>query len=275
MSVDVVARWAGPNDATVSSTYRVERSLDWATWSVLAAAQAATSPYWAARSTLAGDTAYGSPTIDVDDGTDFGSTGYGWLDHEALVQWTGKTGDQLTGVTWHSGYGTYATGSALAQAHESLSDLGVEPTNGAVVYRITHLDAQGNESPPAFLWYYYPPAPASSAHCVVVVNVGADIGAAPQAGLAVQAYLSQDTQFSSGRHLDANKVALVEQTTNALGLAFFSCWKDSRRLALDGGADAAYRFVLDAGTSSKALTVSVPSIPDRDWVLLWDVAEPV
>lgn len=275
MSIDIVARWAGPADAAGGDTYLVERTLDWVSWSTLAAAQAATAPYASARSSLGEDVESEATSINLVDGTDFASSGYGWLDHEALVQWTGKSGDQLTGVTWHSGYGTYAAGSALAAAHESLSDLGLEPTNGAVVYRITRFDGAGNQSAPAYFWFYAPPAPASNAHCVVVVNVSADIGAAPQAGLTVQAYLSQDTEFSGGRHLDANKVAVVSQTTNELGLAFFSCWKDSRRVQVEGGASASYRFVLDAATTAKALTLAAVVIPDRDWVLLWDVAETV
>jgi hypothetical protein len=268
---DITIRWAGASDATGGSSYQIERTLDFETWTELAGAQAATAPYAAVLSLLNGDLTYGDNAITLKNASAFATSGYAWID-DALVQWTGKATDVLTGVTWHSGYGVYADGTAALVAHESYVDSGVTITNYAVVYRLVHVDANGNRSAPLYLWYYAPPVPASSQHCVVVVNIGADLGVAPQVGVTVRAYLDSDREFGqiAGQHLDANSVIANSATTNALGLAFFHCWKDSARAAI-GSGDSPYIFTLKPGTGQ--LMVSVHAIPDdRSWVLLPQVA---
>ena len=272
MTINITLRWAGPGDAASGSAYRIERTLDWQTWSELAAAQAATSPYASLTATLAAEASFGDTGISLNSNS-LSSSGYGWLD-DALVQWTGKSGANLTGVTWHSGSGTYPSATTLYEAHESYTDSGVDPSdNDAVVYRITHTDAASRVSPPAYCWYYYPAAPASKDHCVVIVAIGGDLGVTVRSGVTVTCELASDDQFADigGTHLDAEQSGSANsQTTNDLGLAFFQCWKSSARGGKGGGADAAYTFVLDSGAAG-ALTVTAASIPDRDWVLLKDV----
>lgn len=271
MTINITLRWAGPSDAASGSTYKIEKAL--ATWSfaTLAAAQAATSPYASLTATLAADAVYGDTGLTLN-ANSLSASGYGWLD-DALVQWTGKSGADLTGVTWHSGYGTYPSASTLYEAHESYTDSGVDPsTNGAVVYRITHTDADSRDSPPAYCWYFYPDAPESKDHCVVIVMVGTDLGMAVRTGVSVTCGLATDDQFADigGAHLDKDQSAGNTATTNALGLAFFHCWKSGARGGKGGAADAAYTFTLDAGTAD-ALAVTVATVPDRDWVLLKDI----
>lgn len=270
MAETIVVRWAGPLDATSGSTYRIERTLDYTTWTELDAAQAATSPYDSPTAVLDGAATFEETTLDLVNATDISAAGYGWID-DALVQWTGKSSNQLTGVTWHSGYGSYASGSTFLEAHESYTDAGVTPTNAGVVYRITHIDSASRESPPAYCWYYYPNVPASRDHCVVLVTVGADLGVDVQAGVSVQAYLATDDQFASigGSHLDSNRLPANTAITDDLGIAQFQCWKSSARGAKGGGAASAYTFVLNV--SAGPLTVTAGSIPDRDWVLLKDI----
>lgn len=262
----ITVRWAGPSDANSSSTYKVERTTDNVNWTTLAATQAATSPYVSDSTTLASNATYGAATISLTSATAFGTTGYMWLD-DALIEWTGKTSNDLTGCVWHSGYGIYASGSTVYEAHESYADTATITLN-AVLYRVTHTDAAGRASAPTYIWYYAPPVPASSQHCVVIVAIGADLGVDMQATVSVQAYLASDEQFGemAGQHLDANAVTANMQNTNAFGLAFFHCWRDSARVDSAGGADAKYTFVLKPGSAS--LTVTASTIPDRDWVLL-------
>lgn len=269
MAITIVVRWAGVGAAS-GSTYKVERTLDWDTWTELAAAQAATSPYVSPVSALAGDVAHGAASVALDDASSFSSSGYAWLD-DALIQWTGKSTNTLTGVTWHSGYGTYLADTAVYEAHESYSD-STTPTLGAVVYRITHTDSSGRVSEPRLMWYYYPDVPESADHAVLICNIGADVGAAPQADVAVSCYLATDQEFAllGGAHLDQNAIADNLTSTNALGLAFFHVWRSVKRAIL-GGSSGAYTVVL--GEGQKALTLSIPTVPDQSWVLLSDVAE--
>lgn len=269
---DITIRWAGAPDAASGSTYKVERTTDNASWSTLAATQAATAPYAADETTLDGNASYGETTLDLVDASAFPTSGYAWLD-DALVQWTGKSSNQLTGVVWHSGYGTYASGTVVSEAHESYADTGVTISANAVLYRITHTDPDGNVSAPLYLWYFSPPAPASSRHCVVIVPLGSDLGVTMQASETVTCQLAADDQFglASGPHLDSNEGTDNAQTTNVFGLAFFHCWRSSTREGQGGAADAAYTFVLKPGTNSRSVTVS--TIPDRDWVLLSQVAD--
>ena len=271
MTIDITLRWAGPADAAAASTYKIETTVNNSSWSTLAAAQASTSPYVSPSNTLNGAHVYGVATITVASGTTLSNSGYGWLD-DALVQWTGKSTNDLTGVTWHSGYGTYATGTTLREAHESYADTGVTATLYAALYRVTHTNTAGEISAPTYIWYFSPPTPASADHCVVVVPINSDLGIEARAGVLVTAQLASDIMFSDlqGLHLDMGQSTVKTATTNAFGLAFFQCWKSSRFSHLTSGADAAYTFVLDAGTAN-AFTVTAATIPDRDWVLLRDI----
>lgn len=263
-------RWAGPADAVAGSTYKIERTLDNENWTTLAASQAATSPYAADSTTLASNAAYGAASVALIDASAFGTTGYAWLD-DALIQWSGKSSNTLTGVTWHSGYGTYASGSTVFDAHESYADT-VTITLNCVLFRITHRSAAGVASAPTYIWYYEPPAPASSQHCVVVSHILTDLGLEVRLSVSVQAYLAADTEFSdsSGAHLDKEQSAAKTALTNAFGLAFHHCWRNSARSPLSG-SDAPYTFVLDS-EGSAPLTVTAATIPDRDWVLLSQIA---
>lgn len=267
MAETITVHWNGPADASSGSSYRVERSLDWDTWTELAAAQAATAPYVSPSSTLASGADYGATSIVLANATAFSAAGYAWIE-EALVQWTGKSTNTLTGVTWHSGYGTYLVGTAVIEAHEGYTDSGVTPLYGAVVYRITHIDSVARESPAGYIWYWYPPIPDSSKHCVLIVALGYDVGVAVQSGVSVTCQMATDDQFARvhGQHLDQGRSSANTQTTNALGLAFFQCWRSSARAAKGNGAAAAYALVLNTATGP--LSVNVDEIPDRNWVVL-------
>lgn len=267
----ITVRWSGPSDATSGSTYKIERTTDNVSWTTLAATQAATSPYVAVSNTILSNTSHGAGTVSLTSAASFGTSGYLWLD-DALVEWTGKTSNDLTGCVWHSGYGTYAGGTAVYSAHESYADTATITLN-AVVYRVTHTDSAGRVSAPTYIWYYAPPVPSSSSHCVVVSNIAADLSVESRVGVAVQAYLAADTEFSEagGIHLDAAESASSIVTTNDFGLAFHHCWKNSARFSLSG-TDAAYEFVLDQGGTAP-LIVRVLTVPDLDWVLLSQIAE--
>ena len=266
----ITVRWAGPFDAVSGSTYKIERTSNNVDWTTLAASQAATSPYAADSTTLASNASYGAASVVLVDASAFGTTGYAWLD-DALIQWTGKSTNTLTGCIWHSGYGTYASGSTVYEAHESYADT-VSITLNCVLYRVTHMSAAGVASAPTYIYYYDPPTPASSAHCVVITHIMTDLGVEAQPGLSVDAYLAADTEFSdsSGGHLDKGHSTAQTATTNAFGLAFHHCWKTSARSPITG-VDAAYTLVLDSASADK-LTVTVATIPDRDWVLLSQIA---
>lgn len=263
---DVIARWAGPSDAGAASIYKIEYTLDNQNWTTLAAEQAATSPYVSPSSTLSGDVARGATSIILASGTSFSSSGYGYLD-DALIQWTGKSTNTLTGVTWHSGYGTYASGSTVHEAHESATVSGVTLSLNAMLFRITHTNPAGLTAPPAFLWYFSPPtAPANC--CMVVTVINSDLGMEARAGINVQAQLAQDVSFAlvGGLHLDRGQSAAKTQITNSFGLAFHACWRTSARQAVDQIA-APYTFILDSSSVEK-LTLTVATIPDLPWVLL-------
>jgi len=267
---NVTARWAGPADAGETSTYKVEYSLDNVAWTTLEASQAATAPYASPSSTLAGDVARGATSVVLVSGTSFSSSGYGFID-DALIQWTGKSTDTLTGVSWHSGYGTYASGSTVYEAHESATASDVALSLNAILFRVTHTNPAGLTSPPAYLWYFAPPTAPSNC-CVVVTAINSDLGVEARSGISVEARLAQDVSFAlvGGLHLDSGKSAAKIQDTNAFGLAFHACWRSSAREAI-GLAAAPYTFVLDSGSTDK-LTVSVATIPDLPWVLLSHIA---
>lgn len=273
---DIMLRWTGPGDATSGSTYKIERNRGdgltfEAGWTTLAAAQPATSPYDSPTGTLNGNHVYGDVSLVMDDASGLSGSGYGWLDG-ALVQWAGKSTNTLTGVVWHSGSGTYADGTTLYEAHEDYEDAGVSVDNYAVVYRITHQDANNNVSAPAYFWFYDPPTPASSDHCVVIINVATDLGVEPQNNIKTQAYLGANTQFGkgAGQHLEAQASTNVQQLTNMLGLAFFHCWHDARRKGSTGAVSTTYTFMLNVDGGN--LAIASQSIPNRPWTLLKDIA---
>jgi hypothetical protein len=218
-------------------------------------------------SVLNGNVSYGASAVTLVNANNFSSSGFAYLD-DALISWTSKpVPNVLGGVTWHSGNGTYAFGSQVTQAHESLLVQNVTPSLGVILFRITHANSAGEVSAPAYLWYFVPPTPVSSRHCVVITNVATDLGIEPRQGIGVQAFLSIDRSFgrSGGQHLDAAQSLNKTQTTNAFGLTFHQCVKDNARADIDGGV-APYTFVLDSGTA-QSLTVHA-NIPDQNWVLL-------
>jgi len=262
-------RWAGRG--VNGSSYKVERTMNGSAWTEIAVDQPATAPYTSPTAVLSANIEYGASEIAMVNAASLSASGWLWLD-DALVQWQSKSSNLLLGCVWHSGCGLYAAGTEVAEAHESYTDMFTLPmiANNALLYRITHYDEFGRPSAPAHLWYYMPPAPEDSGICVVVVSVGADVGMKRQEGVQVQAYLATDDQFGilAGQHLDSNAVEANTATTNALGLAFFHCWKSSAR---DGKtADVPYTFVLKPGAGE--LKVSASVIPDRDWVLLSQIA---
>lgn len=269
---DLTVRWAGAADAASGSTYKIESSVNNVDWTVAAATQAATAPYTPITGALVGNTDYGATSIVLVDGASFGTSGYAYID-DALVQWAGKSTHTLTGVVWHSGSGTYAISTPVIVAHESYAATGLTISLGVVLWRITHTNAAGLVSAPAYLWYFSPPAPVSSRHCVVITNIGTDLGLEARSGLGVTANLAVDTEFSdiAGIHLDKAQSAAKTQTTNAFGVTFHQCWKSSARSPVGGGNDATYTFVLDSASADK-LTVTVGTIPDQDWVLLSQIA---
>lgn len=263
--MDITVRWAGASDAAAGSTYKVERSVDFTSWTQLAAAQAATSGYVTKQSTLVGNTAWGATSIVLTSGTAFSSSGYGSVG-DAYFSWTGKTTDTLTGVVWVLGSGTYAAGTVVRELHESYADTGVTVTNLAVVYRITHKLANV-EAAPDYIWFYSPGTPASSEHCRVLVGVFADLGIDPLADVTVTCHLAAEGDFTSvgNAYVDPETAAGNTQTTNALGLAVFDCWHSASRFASGGGSAAAYTFTI--GTSAP-FTVEIASIEARAFMFL-------
>lgn len=258
MNVTVI--WAGAADAGAGSLYRVRRTYDFSTWTELAASQAATSPYAATPGVLAAQASYGDTTVTLENATAWGTAGRALL-QGAQFSWAGKSGNDLTGVTWQSGYGAWLPGTGVYVAHEEYEDSGVSPTNGAVVYEITHTNPAGMVSAPAYSWHYVPPAPASADHCAVIVGCFEDLGYAPREGVTVTVEISADTSFeSAGAQVDAATAQTRVGTTNALGLAVFQCWRTS---ALRGvGPLPIYRFKIDE------TTFDVPFIPNQNAVLL-------
>lgn len=271
---NVTARWAGPADAGSGSTYKVEYTLNNADWVTLVASQAATAPYISSSALLTENAPHGAVSVVLDSASGFSNSGYGYLD-DALIQWSGKSGNTLTGVIWHSGYGIYALGSTVHEAHESATVSDITISLGAVLFRITHTNPLGLVSPPAHLWHFSPPTSPANC-CTVVTVVNSDLGIEARPGIGVQAFLAEDTDFSlvGGSHLDKGQSLAKTQTTNAFGLAFHSCWRSSTRQAI-GGSNTPYKFVLDSGNSSEKLTVNVQTVPDQPWVLLSQIVDGV
>lgn len=273
MAIDITIYWAGPADADSGSTYLIERSFDLTNWTELAAGQAATAPHASPATTLASSALAGVTTLALADAGDFASAGHGYVG-KALIAWTGKTGDNLTGVTWLSGAGTYAGGTVVVAAHESYTDSAVAGYNYTVFYRITHQNG-GLVSPPAFVLHYVPPAPASADHCALLVIVATDAsGMTRRAGVSVACYLQDDSAFDPfGGQADANRVpADNTQVTGVDGAAAFQLWRDSALSAATGGTVPAYTVVLGVNEIGSEQTFTLTGIPDdRDWLLLSQV----
>ncbi len=267
MAIDITLYWGGALDAASGSTYKLERSFDLTNWTTLAAAQAATAPYASPTTTLANPAAYGAATLDLTAGASFSSSGHGYVG-KAHVAWTGKSTNQLTGVTWYTGAGTYAAGTAFVEAHESYADAGVSGYNLTVFYRITHQLAV-NVGPAAYVVHYVPPAPASPDHCVLLVVVGADVaGFFRRAGVAVTCALSDDTAFDPyGAQADANAEATYNSVTTGIdGACAFQLWRTAALAVVNGASVPQYTVTLGSGGSEQSYTLT--SVPDRDWLLL-------
>lgn len=270
---DVTARWAGAQDATAGSTYKIEYTLNNVDWILHAASQAATSPYAPVVNSLASSLQYGETSIILTNGTNFGTSGYAYVG-SSLVQWTGKNVNVLTGVTWHSGTGTYPVNTTVTVAHESSLVTGVSIDLGVMLWRITHINASGLVSFPAYFWYFVPPI-SSSDCCVVITRIQSDLGSNPRVGVEVSAYLEYDTSFSflAGGHLDRRQGSSTIQETNAFGVTFHQCIKSNFREDIEGG-DSSYIFILDSGDEN-SLTLRVNTIPDQNWTLLSSIATEV
>ncbi len=270
MAIDITVYWGGPSDAAAASTYKIERSFDLTNWSELAAAQAATSPYASPTNTLdTGGADYGDTTLNLVSGTSISTSGHGYVG-KAHVVWTGKTSNQLTGVTWYTGAGSYAAGTAFVEAHETYADVAVEPTNLTVFYRITHAKS-GVTAPAGFVVHYVPPAPASPDHCILLVVIGADAsGMYRRAGVDVNCYLSDDTAFDPfGGQADANRItASNTQTTGVDGACAFQLWKTAALSAASGATLPTYTVVLGANETGSEQTYTITTVPERDWLLL-------
>lgn len=265
MPETVVLRW-GCKTATSGSRYRVRRTVDRATWTELAAAQAATSPYASPTGVLASNVDYGAASIPLVNASALAASGYLWLD-ESYVQWTGKSTNTLTGCTWYSGAGTYASGSEVVQAHESYTDSGVSATNEAIIYQVTHIDASDRESPPTEFEYLSPAPPQTNKHCRVLVKVGYGVGHGAQANVQVRARLVSDDQFTkTGTYLDRDNNPGETVTTGALGIAGFDLVRDRYRWAEDRGTPTRYEITI--GTGSDAHTLTLDEIPDADWAVV-------
>lgn len=265
---DITIRWAGPSTATASSTYKIRRSLNNVDWTTLAAAQAATTPYASPHSTLSGNVSHGATSIALVDGTSFSTSGYGILD-DASIQWTGKSTNTLTGVTWNTGGGTYLLGSDVYEAHEEYADTGVSITLNAVLYEITHIDGDGLLSQPNFFWFLSPPI-SDARSCTVIVLIAADLGFELRSGVTVTCKLASDEEFSfSGSHLDSDTSTVKSVVTNAFGMAFFACQKDEYRKTT-GASLAQYTFTLDSGGAGEK-TFTTTEIPDKPFAFLSDI----
>ena len=272
-TITITPRWAGPADAGATSTYKIEYTWNGGEWTELASEQAATSPYVSPSSTLASNATRGDTTIALSSATGFSSAGYGYVD-DALIEWKDKTGDNLTNVIWHSGYGIYASGSPVYEAHEEIvaENLDYDGTVPmAVVFRITHTNPDGKVSPPAYLWHFVPlSVPANC--CAVITVINTDLGFEPRANVFVDASLQYDKSFAliSGAHLDKGQSAAKSQETTSIGITQHACWRSSAREAV-GLADTPYTFILDS-FGLEPLTVTVNTIPDLPWVLLSQIA---
>jgi hypothetical protein len=270
---DITARWAGAQDASSGSVYKIEYTLNNVDWVAITPNQAATAPYTPVIGELASSASYGDLLINLLDGSSFASSGYAYIGN-ALIKWSGKSTNQLTGVVWHSGAGAYQSGSRVIVAHESYTATDITIDLNVMLWRITHINSDGLISAPAYIWYFSPPVAPSNC-CVVITRIQSDLGFVPRSGIGVQAYLEYDISFANlaGGHLDAQSSADKTQTTNAFGVTFHKCIKNSEREDV-GSGDSPYIFILDSG-SAQALKLRVNNIPNQNWVFLSQIATEV
>ena len=230
---------------------------------------------------LASDVDYGSDTITLESVaglTDSADTNAGIIE-DAFVRWTAidVPNKTLTGVTWYMGYGTYAAGSQLVWACETVlkqSNEASEPSEYTVWFRIRHT-LGGKTSPPAYMPVFFPPAPVSKDHCVVAIGNLQDLGLPSHMvsvdPASIKVYLAADEFHATGLLTEGESTP--DQVTQPIGNAytttplyqggsfiFAQCLKDSARVALTG-SKAKYKFEISGNTYSV-------SIPDMDFVTL-------
>lgn len=264
---NLTIRWANHSNTTASSKFLVSYTTNNSDWST-AASQVATSPYSSASAILGQNEPYNSSSILLSDWSNFSSSGYAIID-DAQITYSGLSGSRLTGVSWLSGYGTYAAGTEVYEAHESYS-ASVTITASAVLYKITHVDSSNIESAPAYLMYYYPDAPMSSHHCKVIIDTLYDIGWYSASGISCSAYITDTNDFNTinGANILSNKNQEINSTTtNTFGLAVFDCFKNKFVEKQGGALEGGYTFIV----GTKTFTAS--EIPDQNFVLLKDIVD--
>lgn len=266
-TVPVTIRWAGPPEAKIGDRYKILRYVYDTGVLTYVNEVDANSPYASPKTTLSSNATYGDTTVELADASSFPSSGWAWLS-DALISWSGKSADNLTGVEWFSGNGTYETGTDIYQAHESYSESVTTNENAlGIHYQVIRVDgSDDSESAPSHFWQYDLPAPATSEHCVVLVHLVADLAATPLEGIEVRAYLAAPDVFATkiGVYLNPKSAPDMSQRTDSQGMAVFQCWRKSAIKRSDG-SDTKYTFVLDAGDTPQSFEVE---IPDRNWVLL-------
>lgn len=264
---NLTIRWANDVNTTDSSKFLVSFTTDNVNWST-AASQLASSPYASASAILGQNEPYNSSSILLSGWDNFSASGYALIE-DAQIAYSGITGSKLTGASWLSGYGTYAAGTEVYEAHESYS-ASVTITASAVLYKITHVDSSNIESAPAYLMYYYPDAPMSSHHCKVIIDTLYDIGWYSASGISCSAYINdlKDFNIINGAHILKNQNPEINHaTTNTFGLAVFDCWKNKYVEAVGGALETGYTFVVGSNTFTAA------TIPDQNFVLLKDIVD--
>jgi hypothetical protein len=247
----------------------VERAVTSGSWTTLAASQAAASPYIAPSALLSNSAVYNATSIALNTTASFSASGYASIE-DANITWTGKNASGLTGLTWHTGYGTYLEDTEVYETNQVYSDTNVSPST-AVLYRITHTNSASLVSGPGYFWYYYPPAPATKDHCVVIFHLFSDLGYEPLLGASITAQFATNDQYFDdlAGQLHMRSSASRIASTNAHGLAFMQCYKNVGRAAIDSGSDSAYTFTITA--CGQASTYTVATIPDQQWVFFKDI----
>jgi len=270
MTITITVPWGGPADCSASSNFKIERTLDGTTWSILAASQTAASPYISPSALLSENVAYNSSSVGLSSTSDISDTGYGMIE-DANIIWTGKSASGITGVTWNTGYGTYVSGSTtFYETNQTYTDVGVSPSS-AVLYRITHYNSSSLTSGYGYYWYYNTPAPDTRDHCVVIFHLLADLGFEVIPGASITSYLTTNDQVADdyAAFLHYKTSSSKTTVTNAFGIAYGQYYKSNRRTGFISASDSSYTFEISACGMSSVLTSA--SIPDRDWVFFKDI----
>lgn len=230
---------------------------------------------------LNGDVSYGDSEItlvSVSGLVDIAERNAGIL-LDAFIRWTSidVPNKKLQGVTWHGGYGTYLSGSELHWACETVqknSSETFEPIAMTIWFRLRH-SLSGKFSPAAFMPVFFPPAPATSKHCVVAIGHMPDLGTLGRlipsgAPVDVKVYLEGDEFMSDGLLVGSDSAedsAYVVDNTYTIGIVidgmsyvFAQCLKDSARVALTGEKK---KYVFDISGQQYRV-----NIPDADFVTL-------